>query len=137
MPTGEPHCDPSLAGFTGRLITAYLKDHPERDKFTFAIAGRSREKLNELKRGLSLPDSVQVFTLDVTHAGHVDEVVQVAQVIISTVGPYWKYGNPVVRCVCIVLDLGGSRWVLMRLLSAEHVRAMASDTLTSRGSRIG
>lgn len=83
-------------GYTGRLITAYLQEHPERSSFTLAIAGRSKAKLGDLKRTLRLDDSVNVFQVDVTKPDQVEEVVKQAKVVINTVGPFWLWGEHVV-----------------------------------------
>lgn len=86
-------------GFTGKLITRYLHVHRERDSFTFAIGGRSKTKLGELVADLNLAGDVQVFEVDVTKADQVDEVVRKAKVVINTIGPFFMWGKPVVRCV--------------------------------------
>lgn len=73
----------------------YLSNHADRSQFTLAIAARSKDKLDVLRKKLSLPESVQQYTVDVTDAHQVDELVQVAGVVINAVGPYWSYGTPV------------------------------------------
>ncbi|KAI0076364.1 NAD(P)-binding protein [Panus rudis PR-1116 ss-1] len=84
-------------GFTGKLITKYLFEHPEKSKFSFAIAGRSKSKLEELKRTLRLDDSVRVIQVDVSSKTQLDEVIKQAKVVINTVGPFYLYSTPVVE----------------------------------------
>ncbi|PFH52215.1 hypothetical protein AMATHDRAFT_57582 [Amanita thiersii Skay4041] len=87
-------------GFTGRLITRYLSTHPQRGKFTWAIAGRSVPKLEALAKEVGLSTDVAIVQVDVTNASEVERVVKTARVIINTVGPYHRWGTPVVRaCV--------------------------------------
>lgn len=88
----------NFSGYTGRLITRYLKAHPDHSTFTFAVAGRSKSKLAELVEELRLGDDVEVIQLDVTNFDELESVVKRAKVIINTVGPYWRWGSPVVRC---------------------------------------
>jgi short subunit dehydrogenase-like uncharacterized protein len=87
-------------GFTGKLITRYLVNHPQRKSspFTLVLGGRSRAKLNRLAMSLGLstdPDSVVVVDLS-DHWG-VESAVARAKVVINAVGPYWKFGEYVVR----------------------------------------
>jgi short subunit dehydrogenase-like uncharacterized protein len=100
------------------LITRYLSTHPQRPSFTFSLAGRSRSKLDALLTELSLkssdalaPDntSVGVRQVDVTNIDEVEAAVRSVKVVINTVGPFWKWGTPVVRCVWGVQT---SMWVL-------------------------
>ncbi|KAF5366000.1 hypothetical protein D9758_006690 [Tetrapyrgos nigripes] len=84
-------------GVTGRQATRYLANHPEHSSFTLAIAARSKHKLDALVQEYSLPNSIQIFTVDVTNDQQVEEVVRNAKVVLNTVGPYYRWGTPVVR----------------------------------------
>ncbi|EGO00593.1 hypothetical protein SERLA73DRAFT_178436 [Serpula lacrymans var. lacrymans S7.3] len=103
-------------GYTGRLITRYLYAHPERSSFSFGIAARSRSKLNDLVSDLSLDSTVQLFILDIANPEQIDAAVQKTKVVINAVGPYWRWGTPVVRS-CVqhgkhYVDLAGETpWV--------------------------
>lgn len=84
-------------GYTGQLITQYLANHPERSSFTLGITARSQNKLVEIKKKLRLDDSVREFVVDVTKFDELDHVVQQVKVVINAVGPFWRWGTPVVR----------------------------------------
>jgi len=87
-------------GFTGRLIVEYLTQHPERSKFTFAIAARSPPKLEALRKSLGVDDSVKSYKVDVMKQEEIDDAVKQVKVVLSTVGPYHLWGTPVVAaCV--------------------------------------
>ncbi|PCH36639.1 NAD(P)-binding protein [Wolfiporia cocos MD-104 SS10] len=88
-------------GFTGRLVTRYLANHPQRSSFTLSIAGRSASKLEELKRELKIDDSVRTVQVDVTQAAQVEEVVRAVKVVINIVGPYWRWAEPVIRACAV------------------------------------
>ncbi|KAG6873133.1 hypothetical protein C0995_002507 [Termitomyces sp. Mi166 len=86
-------------GFTGRLITRYLASHPQftQGLFSFAIAARSQSKLHTLVQDLKLPSRINTIQVDVTDFKSVEAVVRRARVVINTVGPYWRWGTPVVK----------------------------------------
>ena len=93
-------------GFTGKLVVEYLiKNYGlENKKFTWAIAGRDKEKLEELKQsfiGID-PQSVNIRTYiaDSFNSKSLDVLTSSCRIIISTVGPYLNYGLPLVEsCV--------------------------------------
>lgn len=91
------YCYNLSAGFTGRLITRYLYAHPDRGhRFTFAIGARSKSKLDELISDLSLDSSVEVIIIDVTKPEQMEAAVKKVKVVINTVGPFMRWGTPVV-----------------------------------------
>ncbi|KAI0686268.1 Saccharopine dehydrogenase-domain-containing protein [Cytidiella melzeri] len=113
-------------GFTGQLIVKYFSQHPERSEFTLGVAARSKSKLGELKQKLGLPDSVQQFCVDVTKQHEVDEVVQIARVVINAVGPYWTCGTPVLKACAHFgrhyVDLSGEpHWIRDMVLEYDFV----------------
>ncbi|KAG6899461.1 hypothetical protein C0993_010140 [Termitomyces sp. T159_Od127] len=86
-------------GFTGRLITRYLASHPQFNQglFSFAIAARSQSKLHALVQEFKIPSSIDTIQVDVTDYRSVEVAVRSARVVINTVGPYWRWGTPVVK----------------------------------------
>jgi len=86
-------------GFTGKYITEYVHEHAAPD-FRWAIAGRSVKKLEDLATELkaivparSTP-AVEVCQLNVAE---LDTLAKKTKVLITAVGPYCKYGTPVVE----------------------------------------
>ena len=93
-------------GFTGKLVVEYLiKNYGlENQKFTWAIAGRDKTKLEELKQSFLGLDpksaSIDTFVADSFDSKSLDILASSCSTIISTVGPYLKYGLPLVEsCV--------------------------------------
>ena len=93
-------------GFTGRLVVEYIiKNYGiKNDKFTWAIAGRNKKKLEDLR--LSYKDlhpdynQIHIFVVDSTDSLSLDAMTSISGLILSTVGPYIKYGIPLVEsCV--------------------------------------
>jgi hypothetical protein len=118
----------AFPGFTGKYIAEYLGSHPERSgptQFTFAIAGRSLERLEEIRGELGLGSEVGVFVVDVADYASVEVVVTQTKVVINTVGPFWRYADHVVRCVhfSMILRPGADP-------PTEPVRLMESTTST-------
>ena len=117
-----------ILGFTGKYIAEYLNSHPERSgptPFTFAIAGRSQKKLEELKRELKLDHEVGVFVIDIGDYASVEAVVTQTKVVINTIGPFWRYGDHVVRCVHFSTILWTGAYI-----PVELVRVTESTTST-------
>ncbi|KAL5482989.1 hypothetical protein ACEPAI_8218 [Sanghuangporus weigelae] len=85
-------------GYTGHLIIRYLAVHRERDSFKLGIAARSKSKLDRLVSELNL-SNVQSFTVDVSNDGSIKALFDEARptVVLSTVGPYIKWGKPLAR----------------------------------------
>ena len=85
-------------GFTGQLVAAYLAAAGE--SFRWAVAGRSADKLAAVKERLGLGDDVGVVTADVGDPASLRAMAEQARVVLTTVGPYQKYGEPLVAaCV--------------------------------------
>jgi len=93
-------------GFTGKLVIEYLiKNYGTKNqKFTWAIAGRDKAKLDELKQSFIGIDSqsvnIETYVADSFNSQSLDILTSSCRIIISTVGPYLKYGLPLVEsCV--------------------------------------
>lgn len=84
-------------GYTGCLIVKYLHNHPERSSFTFAIGVRSSQKGDALKKTLGIDVSVRVVHVDVSRYESVEAAVRDVKIVINVVGPYWLWGENVVR----------------------------------------
>ncbi|MGB1251267.1 MAG: saccharopine dehydrogenase family protein [Candidatus Promineifilaceae bacterium] len=84
-------------GFTGQLVADYLAQQPQ-TTLKWAIAGRNATKLAAVKS--KLPEAVGVISADTTNAIALRRMTAQAKVVISTVGPYIKYGIPLVEA-CI------------------------------------
>lgn len=92
--------------FTGKLACKYIasKGVEFSEKFAWAIAGRSNQKLQDLKSSLietnSYVEKVPVLIADSDDLPKLDEMTSQSKVVISFVGPYSKYGTKLVEsCV--------------------------------------
>ena len=93
-------------GFTGRLVVEYLiKNYGvKNEKFSWAIAGRAQKKLEQLKNSFIHLDprisSLAIFVADSFDLGSLDNMTSSCKIVISTVGPYLKFGKSLIQsCV--------------------------------------
>jgi len=87
--------------FVGKITAHYLTNFLSNTKdkngkqVAWAIAGRDEDKLNELQS--ELPNKVDVIIANSNDDASLDEMTKQTQVIISTVGPYLKYGEALIK----------------------------------------
>ena len=82
-------------GFTGGLTAEYLSQHV--DGTRWALAGRNRQKLEDVRNRLGDPAAdLPLIEADVTDASALRELAEATRVVITTVGPYIHYGEPLV-----------------------------------------
>jgi short subunit dehydrogenase-like uncharacterized protein len=133
--------------FVGAILTNYmLEKYPVEGDLKWAIAGRSESKLAQLKTscgaaGMSLP----CIVADADDQASIDALVGSTKVIISTVGPYALYGEPVIKsCVAQGTDYcdltGEPQWIkkmidryegLAKISGARIVHSCGFDSIPS------
>jgi short subunit dehydrogenase-like uncharacterized protein len=79
-------------GFVGELAAEYLAGHAP-GHARIALAGRSAEKLRALRERLGRPDWGSLVA-DVGDAESIKALAEAGRVVITTVGPYMQYGEP-------------------------------------------
>jgi short subunit dehydrogenase-like uncharacterized protein len=117
-------------GFTGRLTAEYLARRAGAE-IGVALAGRNRARLEEVRRHLSerSPACAQLPLLeaDVDHPSSLRRLAESTRVLITTVGPYIKYGEPVVAACAAAgtdyLDLTGEPEFVDRMWLRYHAQA--------------
>src|SRR5437764_2795960 len=83
-------------GFTGALTAEYLARHAS-DSTRWALAGRNRAKLEEVRQRLGQDQAERpLVPADVGDPGSLRALAESTRVLITTVGPYINYGEPVV-----------------------------------------
>jgi short subunit dehydrogenase-like uncharacterized protein len=91
-------------GFTGQLVVDYLAETYGVDgELRWAIAGRNRSKLETVRRSCLAEgqrDKLPMLIADSADPDSLARLVQQTNVMCTTVGPYAKYGTPLVAaCV--------------------------------------
>ncbi|MFF4792017.1 saccharopine dehydrogenase family protein [Streptomyces sp. NPDC001276] len=82
-------------GFVGALTAEYLAAHAP-DGLRWAIAGRSEERLRELRERLPSGASVGVLRADAADPDSLRDLARQARVLATTVGPYATVGEELV-----------------------------------------
>ncbi len=120
-------------GFTGELTAAYLARHAQ-EGCRWAIAGRSEDKLTAVRaRLVEIDPALAELPLEVADASDRASMRRLAEstrVVITTVGPYLEYGEPLVAACAEAgtdyVDLTGEPEFVDRMYLAHHEAAAAS-----------
>jgi short subunit dehydrogenase-like uncharacterized protein len=84
-------------GYTGRLVAEYLsKEYAGDASLKWAMAGRSEKKLASVRDEIGAPATTPLVVADADDPGSLKAMVARAKCIITTVGPYQLYGEPLV-----------------------------------------
>lgn len=117
--------------FVGQILCRYLWQQYDGDDLQWAIAGRSQEKLTELRDSLGASaEQLPLIVADASDSDALEEMCRKTRVVISTVGPYALYGEPLVRA-CVrtgtdYCDLTGEVQWIRRMTSRYEEAAQAS-----------
>jgi short subunit dehydrogenase-like uncharacterized protein len=110
-------------GFTGRQTVDYFTRHAPQG-LEWAIAGRSRARLEALRAPV---EAIVAYSGD---QASIDAMVSRARVVVSTAGPFARYGTPVVdACVRYhthYTDITGETAWVHELVSRYHDQAAAN-----------
>ena len=123
------------SGFTGRLVAEYLnKQYGNGQDVSWAMAGRSEEKLASVRDEMGLPGDTPLVVADANDKQSLTDMCNSAKVILTTVGPYQLYGEDLVAA-CVesgtdYVDLCGEP-VWMRQMIDKY-----GDQAKSSGARI-
>jgi short subunit dehydrogenase-like uncharacterized protein len=121
--------------FVGKLLCRYLAGHFKSSELKWAAAGRSIEKLELMRRSLHRTHAeIPLIIADARDERSLAAMCAQTGVVVSTVGPYALYGEPLVK-VCAELgtdycDLSGEVQWIRRML--DRYEKTASKT----GARI-
>lgn len=84
-------------GFTGRLVAEYLlARYGVGGEVKWAMAGRDAAKLEAVRNELRAPANLPLITANANDAASIDAMAKRASVVLTTVGPYQLYGEPLV-----------------------------------------
>lgn len=112
-------------GFTGALTAEYLAKHAP-PEFTWALAGRNRAKLEAVRANLGV--EVDLLIADVEDLASLKTVAESTRILVTTVGPYIRYGEPLVAACAEsgtdYLDLTGESEFVDRMYVAYHAKAV-------------
>ena len=117
-------------GFTGKLCVEYLSSKERSTKW--AIAGRNQEKLKTVADELC--PEVEILIADSDDEDALDRLTQRAKVVLSTAGPFHRYGSKLVAS-CVknnthYVDITGENFWVKGLIDKHH------DEASKKGVRI-
>jgi short subunit dehydrogenase-like uncharacterized protein len=130
-------------GFTGRLVAEYMAEHAGRFGVRWAMAGRSKDKLESVRKELSarVPSAanVPIRVADSLDRAALESLVPETRVVCTTVGPYARYGREVVAACArhgvSYCDLAGEATFVRAMIDEHHETARSSHAriVTSAG----
>ncbi len=118
-------------GFTGRLVAEYLNaTYGVGGTVRWAMAGRSATKLAEIRDALSIDPALPLLVADANDAEALANLVKQTHVVLTTVGPYQKYGEPLIRACAAAgtdyVDLCGEPGWMAKMIPELQPVAQAS-----------
>ncbi len=111
-------------GYTGRLVAEHLlKSHGAAGTVKWAMAGRNKDKLAEVRGFIGAPTVMPLIVADSDQRATLEAMAARTKVVISTAGPYQLYGsNLVAACAKTGTDYvdltGESHWIAA--MTAAH-----------------
>ncbi|MGI9325403.1 MAG: saccharopine dehydrogenase family protein [Pseudomonadales bacterium] len=118
-------------GFTGNIVARYMNSTYGASNLTWGLGGRNQSKLEAVRNALSEAGAdAPLYLADSHDPAQMRELVGKARVVLTTVGPYAKYGNELVAA-CAELgthycDLTGEVHWMRRMIDAHQETAQAS-----------
>jgi len=118
-------------GYTGRLVCEYLNNqYGVNGDVSWAMAGRSEEKLAAVRDEMGIPKDVPFVVSDASDYSSIEAMVKRTSVILTTVGPYQLYGSDVVKACAAAgtdyVDLCGEPGWMHEMIPAHQAAAKAS-----------
>jgi len=120
-------------GFTGRLVAEYLARNAPKE-LRWAIAGRNRDKLEQIRKGLLQVDAslsaLPILVADGNDQASLDVLAPQTRVVCTTVGPYLRYGRKLASACAThgthYCDITGEVPFIRDSIDENHARAIAS-----------
>ena len=119
--------------FTGKLVLEYFfKNYLNDNNLSWAIAGRDHEKLKQvltktIKNNPGYNPKIPIIIADAQNQSSLNELAKQAKVILTTVGPYAKYGSKLVSA-CVengtdYCDLAGETHWIRKMIDRHQEKA--------------
>ncbi len=117
-------------GYTGRLVAEYLAHHYQGKGPKWAMAGRSADKLAEVRDLIGAPTDTPLVVANSDDPASMQALAESTRVVVTTVGPYQLYGEPLLKA-CVeagtdYADLCGEPGWMREMIDKYHDAARAS-----------
>ena len=113
-------------GFTGRLVVDYMAEQQANSNLKWAVGGRNPQKLQQMLAGRD----VAMVTADSGDEASIEALVRRTRVILTTVGPYARYGSSLVAACAKhgtdYCDLTGEVHWMREMITAYQEEARAT-----------
>ncbi|MEQ9144818.1 MAG: saccharopine dehydrogenase NADP-binding domain-containing protein [Parvibaculaceae bacterium] len=117
-------------GFTGRLVAEYLAKTHGDGSVKWAMAGRSADKLAAVRDEIGAPADTPLVVANADDPASLKKMVESTRAVITTVGPYQLYGEPLVAACAEAgtdyVDLCGEVPFMRRMIDSYGDKAKAS-----------
>ncbi len=117
-------------GYTGRLVAEYLAHHYQGKGPKWAMAGRSADKLAEVRELIGASADTPLVVANSDDPASMQALAESTRVVVTTVGPYQLYGEPLLKaCVAVgtdYADLCGEPGWMREMIDEYHEAAKAS-----------
>lgn len=119
------------SGYTGRLVAEYLVQAYGNDSaLRWAMAGRDLAKLAAVRDAIGAPADTPLVVADTGDAASLRALVARTRAVLTTVGPYQLYGEPLVAACAEAgvdyVDLCGEPAWMRRMIDAHSAAAQQS-----------
>ena len=119
-------------GFTGRLVVEYLAaNYPQGKPLRWAVGARNRDKLQRVLDDISFDGTrPEIIVADSHDPASLASLANRTRVVLTTVGPYAKYGSELVRACATsgtdYCDLTGEAQWIRRMIDTHEKAARES-----------
>jgi short subunit dehydrogenase-like uncharacterized protein len=118
-------------GFTGQLVAEYLAAHyTGKAAPKWAMAGRSLDRLASVRDAIGAPADTPLIQADASDPASLQAMVEQANLVLTTVGPYQFYGTELVAACAATgtdyVDLCGEPAWMRQMIDAHEATAQAS-----------
>ena len=122
-------------GFTGQLVAEHLARRAADEGLAWALGGRSRAKLEQVRAHLAATDealaALPLLIADSKDRAALDAIVARTKVVLTTVGPYTQYGLELARSCAAhgtsYCDLTGESNFVRRVIDECHADAKRTE----------
>jgi short subunit dehydrogenase-like uncharacterized protein len=122
------------SGFTGRLVAEYMAQHYPNGRnaegLRWAMGGRNADKLAAVRDEIGAPADTPLVVTDTDSSASLAQPMQRTRLVLSTVGPYQLYGNPLLAACAAsgvhYVDLCGEPAWMRQMIDAHQAAAEAS-----------
>lgn len=124
-------------GFTGQLVAEYFAAHVDPAEVRWAVSGRNRAKLMEVKSRIeaAFPNASKAgwILADSNDPDSLKELCSSTRILLTTIGPYAHYGEPLVKA-CVengthYLDITGEPEFVQNMLNKYDASARKNNVL--------